>query len=274
VIVVGSVVNLGKRLAWWTKKPLFGKTILVTRPREQASEFIGRLEQEGAVVIPFPLIRILPPSSYSRLDQALANLSQYHWIIFTSTNAVKYFFTRLFLRGKDTRALAAARIGAIGPRTAQSLEAYGIRPDLVPPEYDSPAILRQLGSVAGERILLPGSQLANDLLPRELKRKGATVDTVTTYRTVLDPESKARIKDLGAVSLNCITFTSASTWNNFTRLFGRQKEEILKTAVLASIGPLTTAAIRRGGGKVAIEAKEYTSAGLAEAILEYYRKKR
>jgi len=184
IIVVGHVVNLRDELNWFEKRPLFGKRIVVTRAREQASGFLGALTSLGAECIEFPTIEIVPPETWDALDQAINALENYQWLLFTSVNGTKYFLKRLEVLGKDVRDLKGLKIGAIGPKTAETWTRFGIKPDLMPEEYRAEAVVacfRERGPVKGLKILLPRAARAREVLPEELKRMGAEVDVVPAY---------------------------------------------------------------------------------------------
>ncbi|HPQ29233.1 MAG TPA: uroporphyrinogen-III C-methyltransferase, partial [Desulfobacteraceae bacterium] len=186
VIIVGEVVNLRNELDWFEKRPLFGKRIIVTRAREQASGFLKVLNSLGAECIEFPTIRIVPPESWAALDRAIAELETYQWLLFSSVNGVKYFIERMKFHGKDVRDLKGIKIGAIGPKTAEVWNNMGISPDLIPDEYRAEALVECFKKleVKHARILFPRAALAREILPEELRNMGAEVDVVEAYRTV------------------------------------------------------------------------------------------
>ncbi|MGH9594345.1 MAG: uroporphyrinogen-III synthase, partial [Bryobacteraceae bacterium] len=187
-------------------------------------------------------------------------LSSYEWLIFTSVNGVRGFVDRL----TDIRTLRA-KVCAIGPATAASVEALHIKVDRLPKEYVAESLLEALASddLAGQRILLPRAAVARDLVPMELTRRGATVDVVEAYRTVVPEDTAARAKAVLARSPHWITFTSSSTVQNFIATTGR---EALAGIKIASIGPITSATIRELGLTVDVEADPHTVAGLVAAI--------
>jgi uroporphyrinogen III methyltransferase/synthase len=186
VIVVGEVVSLRAKLNWFETRPLFGTTVLVTRPQEQASEFEDLLSAYGAAVWAFPTIAIVPPDDWTSLDRAIRELGGYDWVIFTSVNGVRYFLERLEAAGRDARALAGARLCAIGPRTAEALAAARLKVDVLPSEYQAEGLLKALEQeqLSGTRILIPRAEVARDLLPDELRARGAEVIVAVAYRTV------------------------------------------------------------------------------------------
>lgn len=272
VTVVGEVAKLRKDLKWFEDRPLFGKRILVTRSRTQASELVRLLEERGAAAIEFPTIEIVPPGSWKQIDGAIKDLFRYDWVIFTSVNGVSLFLHRLMASGKDARSLGPVRIAAIGPATANRLKAFSLQPDLVPSEYRAEAVVEafQRVGVKGRRILLARAEIARDVIPVALRKLGARVDVLTVYRTV-----RARGKQNELLSLlkggkvDAVTFTSSSTVENFVGILGRKNVPLLKGVELASIGPITTETARRLGLKIGIQAMEYTIPGLVKALEEW-----
>jgi len=274
ITVVGEVVRLRHELNWFEHRPLFGRRIVVTRAREQASDFKAILAELGAHCIEFPTIAIEPPPSWEDLDAAIERLSTYDWVIFTSVNGVRCFMERLRTAGRDVRDLHGVRLAAIGPKTAEALEQCGLRPDLVPDEYRAEAILEGLSSesITGKRFLLPRAMVARDVLPETLRRLGAQVDVVPAYRTVLPRDrSTEMVERLRSGEIDCLTFTSSSTVSNFFSLFEREAIlGLLKTVRIACIGPITAKTAEEHGLKVDIMPSEYTIAGLVEAIRTHF----
>ena len=269
LIVIGQVVCLREKLKWFELRPLFGKRIVVTRARAQASQLSSRLEQLGAEVIELPTIRIQPPEDPTALQQAIAELSSFDWIIFTSTNAVDAFFTGLEKAGLDARALMANRICAIGPATNKRVRRFGIRPDVQPDKFTTADIVESLAArqqLVGRRILCPRADIAPKDLPEALTAGGATVKEIAAYYTVPDNTNADEVLGLlGKGQINWVTFTSSSTVKNF---FAVVKPEALGVKVrLASIGPSTSATIKQFGFTPAVEAEKYTIKGLIEALL-------
>lgn len=274
VIVIGKVVELHDHLQWYENKPLFGRRIVVSRAREQASRFSALLENLGAETLEFPAIKIAPPLDYSPLDRALQKIDQYGWLIFTSENGVHSFFSRLLENGKDVRALQGAMICAIGPRTKEILESKALQVDYLPSEYRAEAVIELLKEKIkpGDRVLLPRADLARSLLPQALTALGAQVDNVIAYRTVRGDSDAALLRQmLKNDEIDMLTFTSSSTVRNIYEMIGPEAAALLKEVALASIGPITSAALTDFGLKVSVEANEYTIAGLTEAILDYYK---
>lgn len=277
LIIVGEVVTLREKLSWFEKKPLFGKRILVTRSREQASVLSEALESMGAEPLEFPTISVAEPEDYSPLDRALDNLGSYRWVIFTSVNGVESFFERLRYHHKDIRALCGAEICAIGPKTREALEKYGLVVDYVPVEFRAEEILKVLqGKVAaGDRVLMPRADIARKILPEALTRLGALVDEVTAYRTVPGEGQGVRIAEmLKKGEIHVVTFTSSSTVRNFVNMLGvTDINSLLSDVTVACIGPVTADTAREMGIEAALVAEEYTIEGLVKSILNYCKSK-
>lgn len=276
IFIVGEVVRLREKLAWFDKNILCGKKVVVTRAREQASSLSKRLTNLGADVLEIPSIKIVPPTDYTPLDTALKNIAQYKWIIFTSVNGVKSFFQRLVAMGKDSRALASNLFAVIGSETAHELSIYGIKADVLPLEYRAEGVLEALAGkfAIGERILIPRAKVAREILPLELRKAGAEVDIVTAYETVVDMKNKELlISELNNNNIDIITFTSSSTVTNLLTALGEQKD-LLKNTTIAAIGPITAETCWQNDLKVDIIANEFTIPGLVDAIKIYYEEKR
>ncbi len=274
VIVVGNVGGLREHLNWFESKPLFGKRILVTRPEEQGAEFIEALFGLGAQCLQLPTIRIQPPESWRELDQAIARLPKYDWIVFTSVNGVKYFFERIGVAEKDARCLNGISIGTIGPKTAQALTERGVRPDLLPSRYSAEGLVEALEKLPlkGKRVLLPRPRIARDYLPEKLKALGATVDVVEAYETVQPKYSHDELDGLmGKGTVDMITFTSPSAVDNFMALVeGRSTAMEIRKAPVGCIGPITAQRAQEVGFRVAVVPSEYTVDALLGALVEFY----
>jgi uroporphyrinogen III methyltransferase/synthase len=274
VIVVGEVVRLREQLRWFDNLPLFGKRILVTRPRHQADTLSRLLMERGTQPIELPAIGIRSIDDSTQLDNAIGNLATYHWVVFTSTNGVEAFFKRLEALKLDSRALHGRQIGAIGPATAQALMARGVMPDYTPENYSSEGIIAGLKShsVSGKRFLLPRADIAGEELTRGLNELGAEVHEITAYRTVPEPEAIAQARQmLLAKEIQVTTFTSPSAVVNLVAVFGGDPAAINSSKV-ACIGPKTAESAIRAGLKVDIVAQEYTMNGLVTAIEEYFER--
>ncbi len=256
-------------------KSLAGRRIVITRRAEQAQSLHRALSGRGAEVIALPTIELAPPRSWRPADVAIRRLKEYDWVIFTSVNGVESFAARLKREHRSMSALKSALIAAIGPATARALRARGLRVSVVPEEYRAEGLLKALGSKnwRGQRVLLARAEKARDLLPRELRRRGARVDVAAVYRTVVPRASRSRIaKILGRRRPDAITFTSSSTVRNFFALLGREGARgALRGVAVVSIGPVTSRTARSLGQKVAVEAKPYTVAGLVRALERHFR---
>lgn len=274
IFIVGEVVKLRQQLQWFDNKPLFGKTVIVTRARAQASDLTKKLEAQGAKVIEVPAIKIVPAADYAPLDQAIGELNAYKWLVFTSANGVDYFFQRLLQAGKDARALANVKLAAIGSATAQALADRGLTADLVPSAYKAEELAEALAGqiAAGDKILIARAKVAREVLPESLRKLGAQVDVVTAYETATDCENRdellAALRD-GRASV--VTFTSSSTVTNLLKVLGEDKE-LLQKAALAAIGPVTAGTLRQHSLTPEIEAEKYTIDGLMQAIEKFYNK--
>ena len=258
-------------------KPLAGKRILVTRAREQSSDFSTLLKKLGAEVIEFPTIEIAPPLRWKELDQAIRQLKSYDWIIFTSANGVNFFWQRLREQGKY-HLPSSLKVCAIGPATANQLKEKKTSVDYVPKEFIAESILKGFDTMAimGKRILLARAKKARDVLPKGLRKMGAKVDVVEVYRTV-KPKAGARrlTKIFSEEKIDAVTFTSSSTVHHFVELLKKEDlKQLLKKIAIASIGPVTANTAKEWGMKVQIEPKEYTIPALTQAIADYFSNKR
>jgi uroporphyrinogen III methyltransferase / synthase len=276
VTIVGEVVSLRGKLRWFDNRPLFGRKILVTRAADQAGEFSAMLAELGAMAIECPTIRLVEPDDWSFLDATIRGIAGYNWLVLTSGNAVRNFFKRLETFGLDARALATCRVCAVGPKTAEAIQAFGIRADLVPSDYKAEGVVAELGkqNISGKRILFPRADRARDVISRELAGMGALVDSPVAYRNILPerlpPEA---IFALEKRSVDCITFTSSSTVQNLAEMLGRDLlVDMLKGVKVASIGPITTRTCREAGLKVDIEPSHSTLAELVAAIEGHFHR--
>lgn len=274
VTVVGEVVKLREKLSWFERKPLFGKRVLVTRARSQASELSERIEALGGEAVEFPVIRITPPARQDLLDAALHRLEDYDWVVFTSVNGVKHFFRRLRELKLDIRRMAKAKVAAIGPQTAEALLDKGLQVEILPGEYRAEALAEAMVPrvQAGEKVLLPRADIARKVLARELERHGLKVTEVDAYDTRVgteDAEEVARMLEEGAIHV--ITFTSSSTVRNFVEAIRTVRENwnsLLETVQIACIGPITARTAEGLGLRVDAVAKEYTIDGLVETLMQ------
>jgi uroporphyrinogen III methyltransferase/synthase len=278
ILLVGRVTALREHLRWFDVRPLFGKRIVVTRPREQSAELVDMLEGLGAMVIEAPTIRIVPPEDFGPLDAACAQAGSFQWIVFTSGNGVDYFMQRLQAGDGDVRDLKGTRLCAIGPGTADRLSRFGIKVDLMPAEYRAEAVLEALrttGDLRGQRILLPRADIAREMLAEELRRSGADVVEVAAYRTVPVDNQRQGEPDLYRMLLDkrvdAITFTSASTVRSFVRMLGAdQAADLLRSTTVACIGPVTAEAATQHGITTSVMPAEYTMPGLVDALVRHF----
>ncbi len=270
VILIGKVVTLRDKLNWFETRPLFGRRIVVTRARAQASGLATRLERLGAEVIELPTIEIRPPED-DALAKAVGTLDSFDWIVLTSANAVDALMTAIAATGKDARALASSRLCVIGPATAARLAAFGLRPDAQPATYVSDAVpdaMAAAGSLDGVKVLYPRANIAPEKLRNALTARGAEVTDVIAYRTIpvgADPEIVAELFG-GEESAYCVTFTSSSTVKNFFAIVNPERVRAAG-ATLASIGPATSETLREFGFEPTIEADPHTVEGLIDALV-------
>jgi len=267
ITIVGDVVRLRDEIEWLERRPLAGKRIVVTRARAQASSLSVRLRELGAHVMEMPAIRV-EPLDPAPLSRALGALTDYDWVMFTSQNAVEIVWRAMRALGLDARSLGRARVAAIGRATADALLGHGVAADVIPQRFVAESLveaLEQRPDVDGRRVLLPRAADARDVLPDGLRALGANVDVVPIYRTVLDGEGAAAVAErLRAGEVDLVTLSSSSTARFFTESVG---EEAARAAPVASIGPVTSAAARALGLRVAIESDESTISGLVDAIV-------
>ena len=266
IAIVGEVVKLRDEMSWFDRRPLFGRTIVVTRAREQASQLRTALEVAGATVIEAPAIRIEPLDKLA-LRRALNELASYGWVIFTSRNAVELVWAAVLERGSDARYFASNKLCSVGPGTAEALLSRGLVVDVIPDRYVAEGLiekLREREDVRGERVFFPRAAGARELLPAALREMGAIVDEVEIYRTVPDLSGLGVLRDaLDAGTVDLVTFTSASTVRHFVDALGPARA---RAAHGASIGPVTSDAARALGVPIEIEAAESTISSLVHAI--------
>ncbi|MEA2236772.1 MAG: uroporphyrinogen methyltransferase / synthase [Thermoanaerobaculia bacterium] len=259
LIVVGDVVRMREVINWFETKPLFGKRIVITRAREQASELKRLFQDSGATVIEFPTIGIEPPESFESLDFAIE--ARFDWIVFTSANGVAAFFERLFAKGRDVRSLAGVRVACVGDTTAAALRERGLAPDLVPERFMSSALIPMFDAdQKGVRIAVVRAAEGREEFVEEMRRRDADVHLAVAYRTVPVAMNAGELHDIDVV-----TFTSASTVDNFFAAIG---ERSIEGALLASIGPMTSEAIRRHGRQADVEAANAGVQALHDVVVD------
>ena len=250
-------------------QPLMGRTLVVTRAASQADELVDALEALGAGVVRLPAIRIEPPVDERALQRSVENAAEYEWVIFTSANGVDFFRTASEDVGVDAKgALASTRLCCIGPATASAIEALGLIVEVVPESHRAEAVVDALsarGALRGKRVLIPTAAEARPVLRDGLRELGAEVDTVTAYRTLPVEDPKPGALDQIRMGVDLVTFTSPSAVRSFHRMVGG--EVVARVAV---IGPVTAAAARELGYRVAVEADPFTIPALLEAISSHF----
>ncbi len=277
LIIVGEVVTLRDTIDWFEKRVLFGKKIIVTRTREQASELVAGLEEFGADCLEYSTINIKPIDSYKVLDGELERLDEYHWILFTSLHGVKYFFEHLYARGMDARDVKGPEIAAVGKSTADLLLSYGINADLIPSTFTGEGLAESLldQGVEGRNILIPRAVKAREILPETLRGAGAQVTVVPVYQNSPEEEPRKSLrKDLEEGRVDMVTFTSSSTVRNFLKMIDAENQEELEQLLdgvdIAAIGPITAKTVTDSGFHVTVQPEEYTISELVWSIVQYY----
>jgi uroporphyrinogen-III synthase len=252
--------------------PLTGERILVGRAKHQASLLSEQVKTLGARVLEIPFIEIHKPRSYRPLDEALLNIQNYDWLVLTSVNGVEAVWERTQKLRLPVSRMRHLKIAAIGPATKKTIEAQGLGVDVVPKQYIAESVVKSLRKrVAGKRVLLARARVARDVIPRELRKAGATVDVVEAYETVLPKSSRDRLRKALRDPKRCptiATFTSSSMARNFVALVGARAAQgaVRKGLRLASIGSVTSATLRELGLPVHVEAKKFTIPGLVKAV--------
>lgn len=274
ILVVGKVVELRRILNWFETKPLFGKKVVVTRTRKQASTLVKLLEEGGAETVEFPTIEIVPPESWGDMDMAIENLGLYNWIIFTSVNGVEFFFERVKVKKKNIVEFKGVKIATIGVPTGRAVENLGLSVDVIPYEFRAEAVVESFKGIdiKGKRILIPRAKEAREILPVELQKMGADVNVVTAYKTQkpnLGKVEEVREMLIGG-EIDVVTFASSSTVKNFLSIFGEDRELLLKSTI-ACIGPITAQPLREIGIEPRIIPKKYTIEELVREIVDYFR---
>lgn len=267
LLIAGDAVR--ERLAWFERRPLFGKRVLVTRAEGQAGTLSALLRDRGAEPVELPAIRIAPPQDPAALDAAIRRLGEYDWVVFSSVNGVDALFARLDALGLDARAFGHGQLAAIGRATTARLRERGLRADFVPERFVAEAVLAGLveRGAADSRVLLPRAEQARDVLPEGLRAAGAQVDVVAAYRT-LPPEPPADVlRRLEAGEIDIITLASSSTARNLLALV-KGRTTVLNRSLIACIGPVTADTAREIGLRVDVVADEYTIPGLVDALVQ------
>ncbi|MCH7989501.1 MAG: uroporphyrinogen-III synthase, partial [Planctomycetes bacterium] len=266
LIVVGECVTQRETIAWFENRPLFGTQIGITRPVEQAGPAIANALELGAHPVLLPTIQILPPENFVEVDSVIERLDEFDWIVFTSSNGVNGLLDRIWDIGGDLRQLGSAKLAVIGPGTAEALQQYHLRADLMPESYRAEALAEALKSfVAGKRLLWARADRGRDVLPKELERAGASLQQVTVYRNVaVEPGSSPEWESAERGEIDWIGLSSPSIARNLPRLLS---SDALSRVKLVSISPVTSEAAREAGLTIAAEATEHTWNGILQAII-------
>jgi uroporphyrinogen III methyltransferase / synthase len=278
ILVVGRAAAFRQRLRWFDARPLFGRRILVTSPREDAAELTELLTALGADAIEAPMLRFAPPDDYGPLDDAVSRIGSFAWIVFTTANAVEYFLARATAGPGDLRALNGVGLCAVGPATEDRLRRYRLKPDLVPADGHPEAVAQALaatGSLRGRAVLVPRADVGRELVAQELRRVGAEVTDVTAYRTIVAEPEREGEPDVYRLLLDrridTVTFTSASAVRTFVRVIGDdQAADLLLQTTVACIGPVTAEAAAQLRIMTTIMPGEYTVSSLVEAIVHHF----
>ena len=273
VTIIGDVVRQRKTLNWFEKRPLFGRRIVVTRSREQASELVQQLTELGADVLEIPTIKIVPPKNLKPLREAIGAMGEYDWALFTSPNGVDAFCREFFCQHKDLREIGPVKIAAVGQATAQKITDLHLEVDFTPKEFTTDGLLREFRQEVdceNLRFLLPRADLADEKLARGLEELGGIVDDLDVYATVPETDDRtghrARLLAEGA---DFVTFTSSSTVTNFCNLVDVPALcRNFPNLKFVSIGPVTTKTATERGLTITAEAKVHTIPGLVETILQ------
>ncbi|MCA9563456.1 MAG: uroporphyrinogen-III synthase, partial [Myxococcales bacterium] len=274
VIVLGQVARLNDSLQWFTARPVFGKRVLVTRSREQASRLSLLLFQAGAVPVEVPALSLRPVGGelQAGLDAALRGLGAADWVLFTSTNGVDFAMQRLFELGLDARALASSKVAVIGSSTASRLEKFGIRADLVPERFDAEGLLDSLRDLVqpGQRAVVLRALEGRAVLTEGLETLGVEVVDVPTYFSRVPEDIGEGLQHALSGDLDLITFTSSKTVKNLVDAAGDRLPNLLEIPA-ACIGPVTRRTASRAGFNVVVQPTEYTIESLVEGIARWYR---
>ncbi|EHJ48080.1 uroporphyrin-III C-methyltransferase [Solidesulfovibrio carbinoliphilus subsp. oakridgensis] len=270
LFIVGGVVSLHETLSWYEHRPLLGQGVVVTRSREQASDLVRLLAEEGACCYEFPAIEIAPLADTTPVRQAASRLYDYDWVIFTSVNGVKCFFAEVDALGLDARAFAGIRIAAIGPATAEALASKGLKADFLPERFVAESVVEGLLAlgIADRRVLIPRAREARDVLPEKLAEAGADVSVLPVYDTrPVDQDPQEILEAIRAGEIRYVTFTSSSTVKNFFAKIPPAALQAAGTVKTAVIGPITAKTLAEYGLSADVMAAAYTVPALAEAII-------
>jgi len=255
-------------------RPLAGKRILITRARHQAGRLAEALETHGAEVLRLPTIEIVPPETYAHLDAVLEVISGFDWLIVTSANGVAALANRMRFLEIHTDRLKHLHVAAIGPATAVAVGRLGLKVSAMPEEYVAEAVVAMLKDrVSGKHVLLARAAVARDVIPEQLRKYGADIHVVETYRTVIPAHSIDQVRELfreGKLLPDAVTFTSSSTVNNFFTLLAAAQIELPAGLRAVSIGPVTTRTLRQHNWEPACEAVKYDIPGVVSACVSLF----
>jgi uroporphyrinogen III methyltransferase/synthase len=256
---------------------MIGKRILITRNKDQISTLSEQLREKGAEIVELPTIDIRPVSDLSEIHTAIGNLSQYQWIVFTSVNGVKYFFEQLEACGKDAQSLLSLKTAIVGRETAVALNKFGITADLLPDKFTSEGLaetfVARFPNMKGQKVLIPTSAIARDVLANELRKLGAAVDVIAIYTNELPEYPVEYLKNIFEKPFDLVVFTSSSTVTNLATILQKNNlSQILADLKGASIGSVTSNTIQDTGMYLALEAEEHTIQGLVKSIAAYFGK--
>lgn len=275
IIVVGKNVNFAKTLAWLESRPLWGRRVLVTRAREQASELATALRGQGAIPIEIPTIELRPPRSFAPLDRALKRIAHYDWVFFTSANGVQHFCARLTRKGMDARTLAGLRVAAIGPATAAAVKTFGIKPDFIATDPRAEGLLSgfQAKKIRDQNILIARAEQGREILPEMLKKRGARVTVVSCYCSVAPVVSRRPLQQLiDQEPPDLVVFASSSMAKNFITLLGKNPTRLRKARQIpaACIGPITRQTAKQLHFKKTLMPRTAGIIPLVETIERYF----
>lgn len=265
IVIVGAVVELSSALTWFEQRPLFGRTVLITRAQGQNRELAARLAEYGADVLVQPAIEIGEPADWVPVDAALRGIASFDWLVFSSVNGVRMLCDRMRRLGLDARALAGVKLAAIGPGTAEELASHWLRADVVPTEFRAESLAASLmRDAAGRRFLLARASRGREVLAEQLRAAGGLVEQIVVYssRDVTTPDASVA-ESLAAGRIDAVTVTSSAIARSLVALFG----DALDKSRLISISPITSETLRSLGRSPAREATRYTMEGVAEAVL-------
>ncbi len=275
IIVVGDVVKVRDEINWFESRPLLGRRVLVTRTRSQASRLIHLLERKGAGCIECPTIEVRPLEDTAAVDNAIERLVTYDWIVFSSANAVKFFFARIDALGLDIRALGSVKIAVVGAATAQAVHDLHLKVDLIPEDFRAEGLVDAFKTlkIEGEKVLIPRAKVARDVLPIGLREMGAEVDIVPLYETVIPEPPPQVVELLQEERVDVVTFTSSSTVDNFMKALPSETiKRVLSQARVACIGPVTAKTARKHGIDVDIIPEQYTIESMVQAIEQDFQR--